>query len=53
MKLIAALALVAFAGSAFGHEIVYQGHEIAHTHITVEFLVLAVVVAALAVLRSK
>jgi hypothetical protein len=49
------LALAAFAGlcgSAFGHEFVLGDREIPHLHSNPEFLLLLVLVATLAILRS-
>jgi len=53
MKRLIAFALSGSAGSAFGHEFVMGNREIPHTHFSPEFLLLVVLVAALAILRSR
>ncbi len=51
--LVAAVATGGFAQPAMAHEFVFGGRSIPHVHASPEFLLLAVLVAALAILRSK
>ena len=53
MKLPAVALATLFAGNAFGHAIIYRSHEIPHTHVSVELLLLVLIVAALAVWKAK